>query len=132
MGDRDFWGSLAKRGPFWLGVTATTIMLASAMGILSFATAFGKGCALLAAVLNAYGIHGVATWTPPREPWSPERKLQESIARLARGEAPLVGYEFLLQQQPPTAPDNRSGMFPVSPPVPPPLPPVDPDPKKGA
>jgi hypothetical protein len=135
-----FWQALVKYGPFWLGVIATTIMLASAMGILSFSTAFGQGCALTAALLNAYGIHGVAAWSPPREPWTPEQKAQESMRRIAMGMPPLVGYEYLLTGRggPGPGPDPTLPPPPLFTPAPPPLPPApdppiqDVPPKKGA
>jgi hypothetical protein len=131
-----FWQSLAKFAPFWLGVIATTIMLASAMGILSFSTAFGKGCALLAALLNAYGIHGVAAWNPPREPWTIEQKQAESMRRIAMGMPPLVGFEYLLTGRggPGPGPDPTLPPPPLAPrPLPdPPIQDVPLPPKKGA
>jgi len=113
VGGAKFWQGLSKYVPFWLGVLATGIMLATAMSLLNLSTPFGKLCAFVAALLNAYGIHGVASWNPPREPWTHEQKLAESMRRIARGDAPLVGFEYLLPQL---------GTV-VAPP--PPLPPLD-------
>lgn len=105
-----FWQSLARYVPFWLGVLATGIMLATSMSLLDLTTSSGKLGAFVAALLNAYGIHGVAAWSPPREPWTPEQKQAESMRRIAMGMPPLVGYEYLLT--------GRGG------PAPPPLPPA--------
>lgn len=125
MGGPRFWQSLSRYIPFWLGVLATGIMLATSMSLLNLATPTGKLAAFVAALLNAYGIHGVAAWNPPRDPWTPEQKQAESIRRIAIGMPPLVGYEYLVTGRggPQPGPDPT---LPPPPLAPAPLPPADP------
>jgi hypothetical protein len=116
MGTPQFWQQLSKYVPFWLGVFATGALLAISQGLLDTHVELRRWLAWMLGLLAAYGITGVAAFVPPREPWSYERKVQESRARLARGDAPLAGFEFLASVATP-------------PPLPPPPPPTT---KEGA
>lgn len=131
------WQALAKFIPFWLGVAATTIMIGASMAIIDSRSQFGRLCMLFCAVANAYGIHGVATWSPPREPWTPEQKQAESLRRISMGHPPLVGYEYLVTGRggPGPGPDPTLPPPPMQPPPLPPPPgpnePLPPPPKGG-
>lgn len=66
-----FWAKLVRLVPYWLGVLATGIMVAQAMGLWFIAPDIHPHASQMAcfvsAMLNTYGIHGVAVWNPPRK-----------------------------------------------------------------
>jgi hypothetical protein len=140
MGTPQFWQSLSKYIPFWLGVFATGALMAISQGLLDAHPEFRRWISWAVGLLAVYGITGVAVWPPPRIPWTPEQKVQESMRRIAMGMAPLVGYEYLLTGRggPGPGPDPTSPPPPLFTPAPPPLPPAtdapnqDVPPKKGA
>jgi putative flippase GtrA len=108
-----FWSRLLRYAPYWFGMLATAILTAQAMHLrwVDPATDVGQLIAFVGAMLNAYGVHGVAAWSPPRETWTMQQKHDESMRRIARGEAPLHGFEYLLP-----------GVTANPPPLPPPTP----------
>jgi hypothetical protein len=107
-----------------LGVLATTYGLALAQGLINMQATWGKLTALAASVLTAYGFYAGYTYRQRREPWTDEQKRAESLRRLAAGQPPLEGYEYLLID--PTAKGPATALHPLpapfAPPVPPPLP----------
>lgn len=88
----EFKGALVK----FIGVLVTTYNIAVLRKMVDINSLVGQWLGLGAAVATVYGIVGAYTYRQSRTPWTPEQKLAESKRRIADGEAPLQGYEFLL------------------------------------
>jgi hypothetical protein len=66
-----FWSKLVRLFPYWLGILATAITVAQAMGLWLIAPSLhphaSQMASFISAMLYTYGIHGVAAWNPPRK-----------------------------------------------------------------
>ena len=113
-----------------LGVLATTYGFALVQGLIDIHATWGKLATLGASVLTAYGFYGAYTYRQPRTPWTNEQKIAESRRRIAAGEPPIQGYEWLIADPTATAPPAAvaAAIVVAAPPPPPPPPP----PKEGA
>jgi hypothetical protein len=109
MDDRTKW--LLKQPTFWLGLIAGICMKIVAVGLVAPDSVGARTIAGFLSLLNDYGIIVGHLTSAPRTPWTEQQKIDESLRRIARGEPPIKGYEYL---------QKASSSSPPAPPAPPP------------
>jgi hypothetical protein len=109
---------MLKQPGTWLHILASLLLKAIAFGLVPQVGTWHQVVAGVLSLLDDYGFIASSKASPPRDIWTEEQKIAESLKRIAAGDPPLRGYEHLQApggSQPTAAADARQ--------MPPPLPP---------